>query len=81
MTGLKHLREAAGLTQKQLGELLGVGQGAIAHWELGTRKPGLDYINMCRDFFGCTYDELLMANDILSDEEGENNGAGHPEYL
>ncbi|MDF3936683.1 LexA family protein [Pseudomonas citronellolis] len=34
-----------GLSQAQLGERIGVTQGAIAHWLNGRRKPGLDEIN------------------------------------
>ena len=37
---LKELREAAGLTQKALAAIAGVGQSAIAQWEAGIREPG-----------------------------------------
>src|SRR5690554_644517 len=33
------IREGAGLTQTQLGQLLRVGQPSIARWENGTRRP------------------------------------------
>lgn len=33
------LREESGLTQKELADRLGVGQGTIARWENGTRRP------------------------------------------
>jgi transcriptional regulator with XRE-family HTH domain len=33
------LREKASLTQKQLAEILKVGRGAVARWELGGREP------------------------------------------
>jgi transcriptional regulator with XRE-family HTH domain len=36
---LKHLRKQKGLTQKQLGEALGIGQTAIANYEQGNRSP------------------------------------------
>jgi transcriptional regulator with XRE-family HTH domain len=36
---LKELREAKGWTQKQLAEVSGLSQQAIAHWELGDREP------------------------------------------
>lgn len=33
------LREAAGLSQQELADAIGVSQGAIQHWELGRRTP------------------------------------------
>ncbi|MED3571915.1 helix-turn-helix transcriptional regulator [Cytobacillus praedii] len=34
------LRKAAGLTQEQLAEIIGVSQSMIAHCEAGTKDPG-----------------------------------------
>jgi len=36
---LRSLREAAGLSQQQLADALGVTRAAISHWETGTRSP------------------------------------------
>ncbi|MEV5792686.1 helix-turn-helix transcriptional regulator [Streptomyces sp. NPDC052192] len=33
------LRKRAGLTQKELAEILGVDRTAVAHWEAGRRNP------------------------------------------
>ena len=38
---LKKLRAEAGLTQKQLADMSGVGQNTIARYELGQREPSL----------------------------------------
>jgi transcriptional regulator with XRE-family HTH domain len=37
---LRELREAAGWTQEQLAERVGVKREAIARWEAGKREPG-----------------------------------------
>jgi transcriptional regulator with XRE-family HTH domain len=37
---LHQLRTAAGMSQKALAEAAGLVQGAVAHWESGTREPG-----------------------------------------
>ncbi len=42
MTSMKSIREKLGLTQAELGLDVGLTQGAIAHYEKGRRKPGLE---------------------------------------
>jgi len=58
MTELKALRERAGLTQLQLGKLLGKGQSAVAMWEAGDRMPRADKLPELARILGCTIDEL-----------------------
>ena len=38
LKNLKNMREAAGLTQKQASEKIGVGQSAVSMWETGDRR-------------------------------------------
>ncbi|MGL5597933.1 MAG: helix-turn-helix transcriptional regulator [Aeromonas sp.] len=45
MNRVKELRTVAGKTQYELATELGITQGAVAHYEMSRRKPGLD---MCR---------------------------------
>lgn len=42
MTPLKSFRKKAGLTQTQLGDLIGLTQAAIGHYETGRRTPSLN---------------------------------------
>lgn len=42
MSSMKTIREKAGVTQALLAQLIGVTQGAIAHYESGRRKPALE---------------------------------------
>lgn len=42
MSNLKTIREKAGVTQATLAQIIGMTQGAIAHYESGRRKPPLD---------------------------------------
>lgn len=39
---LKAVRESRGLTQRSLGELMGIEAGRISNWEMGIAKPTLD---------------------------------------
>lgn len=41
MYKIKELREKKGLTQKELGRLVGVGQSVVAQYESGQRTPSL----------------------------------------
>jgi transcriptional regulator with XRE-family HTH domain len=45
---LREAREAAGLTQAQLGELVGVGQGQISKLERGERKKSTNLVEMAQ---------------------------------
>ena len=36
---LRSLREAAGLSQQELADAMGVTRAAISHWETGVRSP------------------------------------------
>ena len=46
---LRGLREAKGWSQKQLAEVSGISQQAIAHWELGDREPSASNLfALCR---------------------------------
>ncbi|MCR3891523.1 helix-turn-helix transcriptional regulator [Aeromonas caviae] len=41
MNNIKALRDKAGKTQSDLAAVLGITQGAVAHYERSRRKPGL----------------------------------------
>ena len=56
---LSQLRKAAGLSQSQLGEQLGLSNKAVSKWENGTAKPGLDTVNQLAGILGITVDDLL----------------------
>lgn len=48
-----------GLSQRQLGEELGVVNQTISFWESGSREPDLDTLLKIARFFAITIDELL----------------------
>ena len=52
-------RELKGLTQKDLGKILGVSDGAVANYENGKREPNLETVLRLADLFGVTTDWLL----------------------
>ncbi|MBQ8004662.1 MAG: helix-turn-helix transcriptional regulator, partial [Oscillospiraceae bacterium] len=42
---IKRLRRCAGMSQKELGARLGLGQSAVAMWECGKNSPGYDMLS------------------------------------
>jgi len=52
-------REKLGWTQEQLAERLGVDQGTVAHWELGTRQPRLASLQAWAEALGVPVAKLL----------------------
>lgn len=56
---LKAARLAAGLTQGQLAELVGVQQRDISRWENGHREPGVLIVKRMAQALGCSMDELV----------------------
>lgn len=55
------LRKSKGMTQKELGEVLGVSDKAISRWERDECAPDISMIPVIADLFGVTADELLRG--------------------
>ena len=56
---IKEKRIAAGLTQVQLAERVGVNQSAVAQWECGRATPKGELLPKLADILGCTIDALF----------------------
>lgn len=59
MERLKMLRTQRGLTQTQVGDVIGVSCVTIARYEAGDREPSNAKIKALADFFGVTVDYLM----------------------
>lgn len=63
-TRLKQLRTEAGLSQKELGKIIGATYSAISFWETGVNEPKISYIIALCKYFKVTSDYLLgMTNN------------------
>lgn len=49
---IRKLRKAAGFTQKQLAQAIGLTESAIRNYELDIRKPGADQLDAMADALG-----------------------------
>ena len=60
---LKELRLNAGLSQTELGKIIGSSYSAISYWELGINEPKASFIIALCKYFGCSADYLLGLSD------------------
>lgn len=56
---LKELRIAKGISQKELGQIIGATYSAVSYWENGVNEPKVSYIIALCDYFGVSADYLL----------------------
>lgn len=60
---LKQLRLDEGISQRKLGEMLGVCNQSVSFWENGQREPDLDTLVKIAQYFNVTVDYLLGAEN------------------
>ena len=60
---IAQLRRQAGLSQEQLGDLLGVSRQAVSKWESGQTSPDLQYVLALCQQFQVTSDWLLTGQE------------------
>lgn len=60
---LAKLRERAGLTQRQLADVLGVTVTTISNWERGVKEPNLNFaqVKQMTEVLHCSLDDLVEA--------------------
>lgn len=58
-TTLKRLRLENHLSQRQLGDVLGVCNQTVSFWESGSREPDLDTVRKIAEYFDVSCDYLL----------------------
>lgn len=73
LTGLKCIREARGMTQKQLAGELNMAQSNVAMWESGTVLPSAGKLPELADILNCSIDALFGRNPP-GGEGGEQHG-------
>lgn len=56
---IKQLREAAGLSQRELGKRIGISGPAVAMWESGENRPSLTNLEKLADVLGVSIDAIL----------------------
>ena len=66
---LRNLRKAAGLTLKELGEVIGVAESTVSQYETGKRQPDFDTLLKISKLFNVSTDSLLKSiqNEISTE--------------
>lgn len=67
------LRKEKGLSQEELGSVLGVSRQTVSKWETGESNPDLDKIIPMCDLFEIKADELLRGEEFTDNEIQEIN--------
>lgn len=71
---LYELRSEKGLSQSELGELMGVTGKAVSKWEMGVAKPRPAMLLALASFFGVTVEELLAGKRAEKQDEQDEKG-------
>lgn len=66
---LKQLRKKKGLTQTDLGEILGLDKSTICCYEKGTRQPPIENIIDFMQIFNVTADYLIGTDHLIKTVE------------
>lgn len=69
---IANLRKEKGLTQQELGTLLGVGDKTVSKWERGINVPDVIMIKKIADVFGVEIEEIL---------NGEKSAKLNPKFI
>lgn len=66
---IRALRQRAGMSQQELGQLLGVSAVAVGKWERGQTQPDIKSLMRMADIFGTTIDDLCDHAPVQPAEE------------
>ena len=64
-------RRAAGMSQEQLGEALGVSRQAVSKWEGGQTKPDLEAVGKMCELFHLSADYLLLGKEDRKEDSSD----------
>ena len=60
---ISSLRKKQKMSQKELGDSLGIGVSTISMWESEKREPSLDNLKSMAELFGVSVDYILFGQD------------------
>ena len=72
---LKELRRDRHITQRQMGDLLGISQSSYSDYENGLRNMPLTMLDFLADVLGTSTDYILGRTDIIKPYPKRNRGS------
>ncbi|MBO5360703.1 MAG: helix-turn-helix domain-containing protein [Clostridia bacterium] len=69
---IKRLREAKGITQNQLGDMIGVGSKAVSKWETAKGLPDITLIEPLSKALGVSVMELMSGDTVRNKNTSSN---------
>ena len=69
---IKRLREAKGITQNQLGDMIGVGSKAVSKWETAKGLPDITLIEPLSKALGVSVMELMSGDTVMNKNTSSN---------
>ena len=78
---LYELRNKKGLTQKELGKLLGVSDKAVSKWETGEAMPRTAKLVLITDLFGVTMEQLSSEDFDCNAEDFQTKESRYKKYF
>lgn len=66
MENLKRIRKARGLTQEELGNIVGVSKSSISQYESGNKTPSFEIALKLAEALDCESADLVSARDIIA---------------
>ena len=69
---IKRLREAKGITQNQLGDMIGVGSKAVSKWETAKGLPDITLIEPLSKALGVSVMELMLGDTVRNKNTSSN---------
>ena len=72
---LKELRRDRHITQRQMGELLGISQSSYSDYENGLRNMPLTMLDFLADVLGTSTDYILGRTDIIKPYPKRNSSS------
>lgn len=66
---IREIRKERGMTQKELAQVVGVDQSAVAQWESGASGPHRNKLPKLAQALGCSIDALLAENPESGDQD------------
>lgn len=77
MNRIKEIRKKFGMSQRQLGQLLGISQTTISAWETGRNEPDIGSIFVMADHFDTTPKKLMGYVDQCAQCDFRKDGTAY----